>query len=118
MFAMRSFIDAGIRVAPGSDYVPGPFDPMMALQSCVTRTDARGKVWGASQKISVAETIRTSTINGAYASFEEKTKGTLEPGKLADLVVLTRDPFHADPGKLIEIKVERTMIGGKWIWES
>jgi predicted amidohydrolase YtcJ len=118
MFAMRSFIDAGIRVAPGSDYVPGPFDPMMALQSCVTRTDVRGKVWGAKQKITVAEAIRTSTINGAYASFEEDRKGTLEPGKLADLVVLTQDPFRVDPSKLAEIRVERTMIGGRWVYES
>jgi predicted amidohydrolase YtcJ len=115
---MRSFIDAGIRVAPGSDYVPGPFDPMMALQSCVTRTDVRGKVWGAKQKITVAEAIRTSTLNGAYASFEEDRKGTLEPGKLADLVVLTQDPFRVDASKLADIKVERTMIGGRWVYES
>lgn len=64
MFAMRSFLDYGIRVAPGSDYVPGPFEPMMALQSCVTRTDTKGNVWGAKQKITVAETIRASTRNG------------------------------------------------------
>jgi len=118
MFAMRSFIDAGIRVSPGSDYVPGPFDPMMALQSCVTRTDVNGKVWGAKQKISVAEAIRCSTINGAYASFDEQHKGTLEPGKLADLVVLTEDPFGVEPAALAAIKVERTMIGGRWVYES
>lgn len=118
MFAMRSFLDRGIRVAPGSDYVPGPFDPMMALQSCVTRTDIHGKVWGPKQKISVAETIRASTINGAYASYEENVKGTLEPGKFADLVVLSQDPFKTDPFKLTEIKVERTLIGGRWVWEA
>jgi predicted amidohydrolase YtcJ len=118
MFAMRSFLDRGIRVAPGSDYVPGPFEPMMALQSCVTRMDIRGKVWGARQKITVAETIRASTINGAYASFEEDRKGTLEPGKLADLVVLSANPFTADPSRLVEIRNERTMVGGRWVWES
>ncbi|MGH9721017.1 MAG: amidohydrolase [Bryobacteraceae bacterium] len=118
MFAMRSFLDHGIRVAPGSDYVPGPFEPMMALQSCVTRTDIRGKVWGPKQKIGVAEAIYASTINGAYASYEEDRKGTLEPGKFADLVVLSQDPFKADPSKLIEISNERTMIGGRWVWES
>src|SRR5450755_1097622 len=93
MFAMRSFLDYGIRVAPGSDYVPGPIEPMMALQSCVTRTDSRGNVWGPNQRITVAEFIDASTRNGAYASFEEDQKGTLEPGMLADLVVLGRDPF-------------------------
>lgn len=118
MFAMRSFLDAGIRVAPGSDYVPGPFDPMMALQSCVTRADVRGKVWGPKQKITVAEAVRASTINGAYASFEEDRKGTLEPGKLADMVVLTQDPFRVAPSQLSNIRVERTMIGGRWVYES
>ncbi len=118
MFAMRSFLDRGIRVAPGSDYVPGPYDPMMALQSCVTRTDTRGKVWGPKQRIGVAEAIRASTIHGAWASFEEDSKGTLEPGKLADLVVLSRDPLASEPSRLMEIKVERTMAGGRWVWES
>ena len=112
MFAMRSFLDYGIRVAPGSDYVPGPFEPMMALQSCVTRTDAKGNRWGANQKVTVAETIRASTRNGAYASFEENTKGTLEAGKLADLVVLGRDPFVEDPSTM------RTMVVGRWVYES
>jgi predicted amidohydrolase YtcJ len=118
MFAMRTFLDAGIRVAPGSDYVPGPFDPMMALQSCVTRMDIRGKVWGPQQKITVAEAIRASTLNGAYASFEEERKGTLEAGRLADLVVLTGDPFRIDPLQLTTIQVERTMVGGRWVYES
>jgi predicted amidohydrolase YtcJ len=118
MFAMRSFLDYGIRVAPGSDYVPGPFEPMMALQSCVTRTDAKGNIWGAKQKITVAETIRASTRNGAYASFEENAKGTLEPGKFADLVVLGRDPFVEEPSTLRKIPVERTMVGGRWVFES
>ncbi|MBL8212828.1 MAG: amidohydrolase [Bryobacterales bacterium] len=118
MFAMRSFLDHGIRVAPGSDYVPGPFEPMMALQSCVTRTDAQGTVWGAKQKITVAETVKASTINGAWATFEEKMKGTLEPGKYADLVVLGRDPFTADSSTLVSIPVERTMAGGRWVYES
>ncbi|HTM47877.1 MAG TPA: amidohydrolase [Bryobacteraceae bacterium] len=118
MFAMRSFLDHGIRVAPGSDYVPGPFEPMMALQSCVTRTDVKGVTWGPGQKITVAEAVRASTANGAYATFEENLKGALEPGKLADLVVLGRDPFTADPSTLASIPVERTMAGGRWVHES
>ncbi|MBK5291051.1 MAG: amidohydrolase [Acidobacteriia bacterium] len=118
MFAMRSFLDHGIRVAPGSDYVPGPFEPMMALQSCVTRTDSRGNIWGPSQRITVAECIDASTRNGAYASFEENVKGSLEPGMLADLVVLGRDPFTEHPSTLVSIPVERTMAGGRWVYES
>jgi predicted amidohydrolase YtcJ len=118
MFALRSLLDAGVMVAPGSDYPPGPFEPMMALQSAVTRTDVRGQVWGPSQRITVEEAIRISTLHGAYASFEEGLKGSLEPGKLADLVVLGADPRTADPGTLVDIPVERTMAGGRWVYEA
>jgi predicted amidohydrolase YtcJ len=118
MFAMRSFLDRGIRVAPGSDYVPGPFDPLMALQSCVTRTDSNGTVWGANQKITVREAIAASTRNGAYASGEERIKGALDEGKLADLVVLDKDPHAVPANEIIKIKVLRTMAGGRWTFSS
>jgi predicted amidohydrolase YtcJ len=118
MFALRSFIDAGIRPTQASDYPPGPFEPMMALQSEVTRTDMKGNVWGPQQKITLEEAIRVGTINGAYASYEENLKGSIEPGKLADLVVLGRDVFKEDPSNIVNIPIERTMVGGKWVWES
>lgn len=118
MFALRSFLDAGIRATQASDYPPGPFEPMMALQSSVTRRDIKGNPWGLEQRITVEEAIRVGTLNGAYASFEEKIKGSLEPGKLADLVVLGRDPFKEDPNTLVTIPVERTMTGGRWVYES
>jgi predicted amidohydrolase YtcJ len=118
MFALRSFLDAGVRPTQASDYPPGPFEPMMALQSEVTRTDTKGTVWGGSQRISVEEAIRVGTQNGAYASFEENLKGSLEAGKLADLVVLGRDPRREDPSTLVTIPVERTMAGGKWVFEA
>src|SRR5882762_1697368 len=118
MFALRSFIDAGIRPTQASDYPPGPFEPMMALQSEVTRTDAKGNVWGPQQKITLEEAIRVGTINGAYASFEENVKGSIEPGKVADLVVLGRDVFKEDPYNIINIPIERTMVDGRWVWES
>ena len=66
----------------------------------------------------IEEAIRVGTMNGAYASYEENIKGSIEPGKLADLVVLGQDPFKVDPMNLINIPVERTMVGGKWVWES
>lgn len=118
MFALRSFIDAGIRPTQASDYPPGPFEPMMALQSEVTRTDYKGNVWGPKQKITVEEAIRVGTIHGAYASYEEKQKGSIEPGKLADLVVLGRDPLKENSSTLITIPIERTMTSGKWVFES
>jgi predicted amidohydrolase YtcJ len=118
MFALRSFLDAGVRATQASDYPPGPFEPMMALQSEVTRTDVKGTVWGGRQRISVEEAIRVGTLHGAYASFEENLKGSLEAGKLADLVVLGRDPRREDPGTLVTIPVERTLTGGKWVFEA
>lgn len=118
MFALRSFIDAGIRPTQASDYPPGPFEPMMALQSEVTRTDMKGNVWGARQRITVEEAIRVGTLNGSFASFEENLKGSIEPGKLADLVVLGRDPLRENPLSLITIPIERTMVGGRWVFES
>jgi predicted amidohydrolase YtcJ len=118
MFALRSFIDAGIRPTQASDYPPGPFEPMMALQSEITRTDAKGNVWGPQQKITLEEAIRVGTINGAYASYEENVKGSIEPGKFADLVLLGRDVFKEDPYSIINIPIERTMTGGRWVWES
>jgi predicted amidohydrolase YtcJ len=118
MFALRSFLDAGIRATQASDYPPGEFIPMMALQSEVTRTDTKGNVWGPKQKISVEEAVRVGTINGAYASYEENLKGSIETGKLADLVVLDRDPFKENPSTLVTIPVERTMAGGRWSFEA
>jgi predicted amidohydrolase YtcJ len=118
MFAVRSFLDAGIRVTQASDYPPGPFEPMMALRSEVTRTDSHGNVWGPRQRVTVEEALRVGTMNGAYASFEERQKGSITAGKLADLVVLGRDPTRVDPMSLIDIPIERTMAGGRWVYES
>lgn len=118
MFAVKSFLDAGINVTQTSDYPPGPFEPMMAIQSSVTRTDMSGNVWGPSQKITVEEAIKVGTINGAYASYEENIKGSLEVNKLADLVVLEKDPTQVNPNTIIDIKIERTMVNGKWVYES
>ena len=118
MFAVRSFLDAGIRVTQASDYPPGPFEPMMALRSEVTRTDMKGTVWGPRQRVTVEEAVRVGTLHGAYASFEENLKGSIEPGKLADLVVLGRDPLKEEPLSLVNIPVQRTMVGGRWVFEA
>ena len=115
MFAHRSFLDHGIRVAGASDYVPGPFEPLMAIQSMVTRTDYAGRVWGENQRITVAEALKICTLHGAYASFDEQVKGSLTPGKLADFVLLADDPHTVDPGKIKDIKVVRTIVGGQTV---
>lgn len=118
MFAHRSFLDHGIPVAPASDFPPGPFEPMMAVQSMVTRSDMQGRVWGPSQRISVTEALRVCTMHGAYASFEETTKGSLTAGKLADFVILDKDPHEVDPLSIIDIEVLRTVMGGRTTYEA
>jgi len=118
MFAHRSFLDHGIPVAPASDYTPGPYEPMMAIQSMVTRKDVKGRVWGASQRISVDEALRICTMHGAYASFEEDIKGSLTAGKLADYVILEKDPRQTDPESIVDIGILRTVLGGRTTFEA
>jgi len=116
MFAHRSFLDAGIRVPGASDYRPGPFEPLMAIQSMVTRKDYAGRVWGANQRVTVDEAIRIGTLHGAYASYEEDIKGSIAAGKLADFVVLERDPHEVEPDRIKDIKVARTVVGGRTMY--
>ncbi|MDE2662460.1 MAG: amidohydrolase [Gemmatimonadota bacterium] len=118
MFAHRRFLDYDIPVAGASDYPPGPFEALMAIQSMVTRTDMQGREWGPSQRISVPEALRICTINGAHASFEEHIKGSITGGKLADYVILGDDPHTADPYAIKEIEVVRTVVGGRTTHEA
>ncbi len=113
MFAHKSFLDTGIPVPGASDYGPGPFEPMMAIQSMVTRKDYNGNVWGPRQRVTVDEALTIATINGAHASHEEHVKGSITAGKLADFVMLEKDPHDVKPDEIKEIKVLRTVVGGK-----
>jgi predicted amidohydrolase YtcJ len=116
--AYRSFLDAGVPVAAGSDFSPGPFDPRMAIQGMVTRTGWDGKTWGANQRISVDEALRVNTINGAYNSHEEAIKGSITPGKLADFVVLSDDLFTVDKEKIKDLQIVRTVVGGSTVYQA
>jgi predicted amidohydrolase YtcJ len=118
MFPMRSFLNAGLRPTDSSDYTASPADPMMWLQSQITRRDMKGNVWGANQSITLEEAIRCGTVNGAYAAFEEGLKGSIQAGQLADLIVLERDPFRVDASELATVRVQRTMVGGVWRFEA
>jgi hypothetical protein len=118
MFAHKSFLDYGIPVAPASDHSPGPYEPLMAIQSMVTRKDFSGRVWGPSQRITVDQALKVCTVNGAYASFEENEKGTITAGKLGDFVILAEDPHDVDPDRIKEIQVVRTVVGGTTMHEA
>ncbi len=116
--AFRSFLDAGIQVAAGSDFSPGPFAPLMGMQGMVTRTGWNGETWGANQRVSVEEALRINTLNGAYNSHEESIKGSITPGKLADFVVLADDPHTVDKSKIKDIQIVRTVTGGKTVYQA
>jgi predicted amidohydrolase YtcJ len=116
--AFRSFLDAGIPVAAGSDFYPGPFAPLMGIQGMVTRTGWNGEKWGLNQRISVDEALQIMTLNGAHASHEEAIKGSITPGKLADFVVLSADPHTVSPGTIKDIKVLRTVTGGTTVYSG
>ncbi len=118
MFAHKSFLDYGIMVAPASDHSPGPYEPMMAIQSMVTRKDFSGHVWGPSQQITVDQALRVCTMNGAYASFEENEKGSIAAGKLGDFVILAEDPHGVDPNRIKEIHIVRTVVGCTTVYEA
>jgi predicted amidohydrolase YtcJ len=112
MMPYRTMLDMGIPACAGSDFSPGPFSPLMAIQGMVTRTGWNGEAWGANQKITVDEALRVNTLNGAFDTHEEAIKGSITPGKLADFVILADDPHTVDPSKIKDIMIVRTVVGG------
>ena len=116
--AYRTLLDAGIKATAGSDFSPGPFAPLMGIQGMVTRTGWDGTSWGLNQRISVDEAIAVNTINGAYASHEEKLKGSITAGKLADYVVLADDMHTVSPDKIKDIQIVQTVVGGATAYQA
>jgi predicted amidohydrolase YtcJ len=116
--AYRSFLDAGIQAAAGSDFSPGPFAPLMGIQGMITRTGWNGETWGANQRITLDEALKVNTINGAYNSHDEGIKGSITAGKLADFVVLADDPHTVDKGKIKDIEIVRTVTGGSTVYQG
>lgn len=114
-YAFRSLLDSGATLAFGSDWDVAPMSPIMGIYAAVTRRTLDGKHpdgWVPEQKITVEEAVRAYTMGSAFASFEEKLKGSIEPGKLADFVVLSDDIFAIDPVKIADVKVVMTMFDG------
>ncbi len=115
-YAFRSLLDTGAHLAFGSDWDVAPMSPLMGIFGAVTRSTLDGKHpdgWTPSQKITVAEAVRAYTLGSAYASFGEHQKGSIEPGKLADLVVLTDDIFTVPSARIAETHVYMTVFDGK-----
>lgn len=117
MFAARSFLDAGVKVAAHSDHPCAPYPPLMAIHALVNRATKAGAPIGRSQRISVHEALKLYTINAAYHQFDENKLGSLEPGKLADFVVLSDDILTIPTESIIDIQVEMTIIDGKIVYQ-
>lgn len=119
-YAFRSLIDNGATLAFGSDWFVAPATPLEGIYAAVTRRTLDGKNpdgWVPEQKITVSEALRAYTINAAYASFDEKIKGTLEPGKLADFTVTDRNLTAIDPVEIWDARVMQTWVGGKKVYD-
>jgi predicted amidohydrolase YtcJ len=120
-YDFRSLLDSGAILAFGSDWPVAPMEPLMGIYAAVTRRTLDNRNpngWIPEQKISVAEAVHAYTVGSAYAQFDEKIKGSLEPGKLADLVVLSQDIFHIDPVQIEDTHVELTIFDGHLIYEA
>ncbi len=114
-YAFRDLLDAGARLAFGSDWTVAPIDPLLGIYAAVTRRTIDGATpngWVPEQKITVEEALTAYTANNAYANFLDGVLGTLEPGKYADLVVLSEDVFAIDPVAIENVKVDLTMVEG------
>jgi len=119
-YAFRSLFDSGAVVCFGSDWPVAPLRPITGIYAAVTRRTIDGKNpdgWVPEQKVTVAQAVRAYTVNAAYAEGEERIKGSITPGKLADLAVLSQDIFHIDPVQIDATEVDMTIFDGNVLYE-
>jgi hypothetical protein len=120
-YAWKSMLDAGAVLAFGSDWPVAPLDPLSGIAAAVTRATLDGHNpggWFPEQRLSVEEALRAYTRGCAYAAFEEKDKGTISPGKLADLVVLSEDLLRIPPERIKDVRVEITIVAGRVVYKA
>jgi hypothetical protein len=119
-YAFRSLLDAGTMLAFGSDWFVAPINPLAGIYAAVTRRTLDGKNpdgWIPEQKLTVPQAVHAYTVGSAYAESQDDLKGSLEPGKLADFVVLSDDIFRLDPKQIENVHVELTASGGEIVYE-
>lgn len=119
MFPTRAWLDLGVPLALGSDSPTTPwYQPQITLAASLARLTATNKVVGEDQRLTIEEAMRAHTMGGAYAAFQENIKGSLEPGKMADLTVWTEDPYALSAPDLWRSTIDLTMVGGKVVYET
>jgi len=119
-YAWKSMLDAGAPLAFGTDWPVAPLNPLLGVHAAVTRATLDGKHpegWFPEECLTVDEALRAYTQGSAYAAFQESDKGTLANGKLADVIVLSDDPFRIAPEKIRDLKVMMTVVGGRVVYE-
>jgi len=119
-YAWRSMLDAGAPLAFGSDWPVAPLSPILGIYAAVTRATLDGKHpdgWFPEQRLTVEEALRAYTQGSAYAAFQEKDKGSISPGKLGDIVVISDDLFTIPPAKIKDAHVVMTIVGGKIVYQ-
>jgi predicted amidohydrolase YtcJ len=115
-YPYRSFLDSQVRLALGTDWQVAPLNPMLTLYAAISRATLDGKNpggWIPEQKLTMPEAVSAYTAGSAYAEYQENEKGTIAPGKLADMVLLSDNIFKIDPARLRDVQVEMTIVGGK-----
>jgi len=120
-YAFRTFLNHGVKLAFGTDWEVAPLNPMYGIYAAVTRATLDGKNpngWFPEQKLSVKEAVEAYTMGSAYAEFQETQKGSITPGKLADMVLLSDDIFSIDSAKIRDVTVLKTFVGGKLVWDA
>jgi predicted amidohydrolase YtcJ len=120
-YAFKSLLEKGMLLACGSDWQVAPLNPLAGIQAAVTRQTIDGKNpqgWIPEEKIPLEEAIKGYTLNGAYTEFAEKTKGSVEKGKLADLVVLSQNIFQIPPEEIMRTKVKMTIVNGNIVYKK
>lgn len=120
-YPFRSFLDNGVKMTFGSDWTVAPLDPILGIDAAVTRRTIDGANpdgWFPEQKISVEEAIEAYTLSAAFAAFDEEIKGSITPGKLADMVVLSQDILTIPANAIVNTEVLYTIVGGKVVFEK
>ena len=120
-YAFRTFLDNKVRLAFGTDWTVAPLNPMWTIYAAVTRATLDGKNpngWVPEQKLTVAESVEAYTMGSAYAEFQENVKGSITPGKYADMVLLSDDIFKVQPAAIKDVQVEIAMMGGKVVFRK
>jgi predicted amidohydrolase YtcJ len=119
-YAFRTFIDSDVRLALGTDWPVAPLNPLFTIYAAVTRATLdgqRNEGWVPEQRISVAEAVHAYTLGSAYAEFQETMKGSIQVGKLADMVILDGDIFSIPAHEIRNVKVDLTIVGGRIVWD-